>query len=71
MTSKKRLLIARRIPLHNLAELENAFDVEHNQADAVWSAAELAARLANKQALFSTSGEPLNAELLGGGLQQH
>ena len=59
-----KLLIARRIPEHNLQQLQAVFEVEHNQADALWSAADLAQRLADKHAVFTTAGEPMTAAVL-------
>ena len=59
-----KLLIVRRIPEHTLQQLQAVFDVEHNQADALWSAADLAARLSDKHAVFTTAGEPMNAAVL-------
>ena len=44
--------------------LEQHFEVEHNQADAAWSKADLVARLQGKAGVFTTGGERIDAELL-------
>ena len=63
-TTKPRILVSRAIFPEVIAQLEAAFDVEHNQADAVWSAQELAARLQGKDGVLTTGGERISAELL-------
>ena len=63
-TTKPRILVSRAIFPEVIAQLEAAFEVEHNQADAVWSAQELAARLQGKDGVLTTGGERISAELL-------
>ncbi|MDQ3060868.1 MAG: D-glycerate dehydrogenase [Pseudomonadota bacterium] len=59
-----KILIARAIFPEVIARLEQHFDVESNQTDAVWSKADLIARLRDKQGAFTTSGERIDAEVL-------
>lgn len=61
---KPRVLVSRAIFPEVLAQLEALFDVEHNQADAVWSAQDLVARLQGKDGVLTTGGERISAELL-------
>jgi gluconate 2-dehydrogenase len=61
---KPRILVSRAIFPDVLAQMEALFDVEHNQADAVWSAQDLAARLQGKDGVLTTGGERICAELL-------
>lgn len=62
--SKPRILVARAVFPEIIALLEQHFEVEHNQADAAWSRAELLARLQGKAGAFTTGGERIDAELL-------
>ena len=55
--------MARAVFPEALARLAQHFDVEPNPDDTEYDFAELSRRLAGKQALFSTAGEPLNAAL--------
>lgn len=59
-----KILIARAVFPEVIARLELHFDVESNQADAVWSKAELMERLRDKQGAFTTTGDPIDAEVL-------
>jgi gluconate 2-dehydrogenase len=59
-----KILIARAVFPEVIARLEQHFDVESNQADAVWSKAELMERLRDKQGAFTTTGDPIDAEVL-------
>jgi gluconate 2-dehydrogenase len=61
---KPRILVSRAIFPDVLAQLEAVFEVEHNQADAVWSPRELAERLQGKDGALTTGGERISAELL-------
>ena len=45
MSAKPRILVARAVFPETLARLAQHFEVESNQADALWSRDELAARL--------------------------
>src|SRR5688572_6035157 len=61
---KPAILVARAVFPETIALLERHFEVEHNQADAVWSKAELAARLQGKVGAFTTGTERIDAEAL-------
>ena len=61
---KPKILVARAIFPETIAHLEQHFEVEHNQADQVWSRAELIDRLQDKAGAFTTGGERIDAELL-------
>ena len=62
--SKPRLLIARAIDPEIVARLEQHFDVQANQADQHWSKAQLIQNLRDKDGLFTTGGERVDAEVL-------
>ncbi|TWO72636.1 D-glycerate dehydrogenase [Caenimonas sedimenti] len=62
--NKPRILVARAVFPHIIELLEQHFEVEHNQADAAWSKADLIARLHGKAGAFTTGGERIDAELL-------
>jgi gluconate 2-dehydrogenase len=62
--SKPKILIARAIFPEVIARLEHHFDVEANQADDIWSKAELTERLRDKAAAFTTGGDRIDAEVL-------
>jgi gluconate 2-dehydrogenase len=62
--SKPAILVARAVFPETIAQLEQHFAVEHNQADAVWSKAELSARLRGKAGAFTTGTERIDAEVL-------
>lgn len=62
--SKPSVLVARAVFPEVLARLAEHFEVSDNQADASWSADELAARLAGKQGVFTTASERIDATLL-------
>ncbi len=62
--SKPRVLVARAIFPDVIAKLEQHFEVEHNQDDAVWSRAELIGKVKGKDGVFTTGGERIDAELL-------
>ncbi|MDE2371027.1 MAG: D-glycerate dehydrogenase [Burkholderiales bacterium] len=59
-----RILVARAVPPEIVARLRRHFEVEDNQGNAVWSAAELAARLQGRQGLFATNSERIDVALL-------
>ncbi len=61
---KKKILIARANFPAIVAKLEEHFEVESNQADVLWSKAELIQKLQGKVGLFSTSGEPMDAAVI-------
>ena len=62
--SLSKLLMARAVFPEVLERLSKHFDVEANQADMVWSKAELIQRLQGKQAAFTTGGDRIDAEVL-------
>ncbi len=62
--SKPRILVSRAIFPEVLAQLEEAFEVEHNQSDAVWTAHDLIERLQGKDGVLTTGGERIGADLL-------
>ena len=64
MQSKPKVLVARAIFPETIARLEQHFELESNPSDAVWSKAELIARLQGKQGVFTTGSERIDAELL-------
>jgi glyoxylate/hydroxypyruvate/2-ketogluconate reductase len=64
--SKPKILVARAIFPEVIAKLEQHFEVEHNQADAPWSKAQLAEKLKGKVGAFTTGGERIDAETLAG-----
>jgi gluconate 2-dehydrogenase len=59
-----KILVARAIFPEVLAKLAQHFEVESNQADELWSSAELIVRLQGKQGIFTTGGERIDAALL-------
>ena len=62
--AKPRILIARGIFPETVARLQAQFEVETNPQDAVWTPAELAARLADKDGALTTGSERIDAALL-------
>ncbi|MDD0808795.1 D-glycerate dehydrogenase [Curvibacter sp. RS43] len=62
--TKPKILVARAVFPETLALLSEHFEVESNQDDVLWSKAELARRLADKQGAFTTGSERIDAELL-------
>ena len=62
--TKPRILVARAIFPETIAKLAQHFDVESNQADTVWTKAELTAKLADKAGAFTTGSERIDAEVL-------
>ena len=64
MTTRPRILITRAIFPEVVQRLSEHFDVEANQADAIWTPAELAARLADKDGAFTTGSQRIDAALL-------
>lgn len=64
MTTKPRILVARAVFPEIIEALQQHFEVEHNQADAAWSKADLIERLQGKAGVFTTGGERIDAELL-------
>ena len=62
--NKPRILVARAVFPQTIALLEQHFEVEHNQADASWSRADLLARIKDKVGVFTTGSERIDAEVL-------
>ena len=64
MKQRPALLITRRIFPEVVARLREHFEVQTNEADAVWRRDELIARLQGKAGVFVTTSEPIDAGLL-------
>jgi gluconate 2-dehydrogenase len=64
MMSKPSILVARAIFPEVLQSLAQVFEVESNQADAVWSADELSRRMQGKVGALTTGSERIDAALL-------
>jgi gluconate 2-dehydrogenase len=62
--AKPRILVARAIFPEIIDKLQQHFEVEHNQADELWSTPQLAAKLADKVGAFTTGAERIDAETL-------
>lgn len=62
--TQPKILVARAVFPEIIRQLEQHFEVEHNQADQVFSRAELTARLKDKAGAFTTGTERIDAELL-------
>ena len=61
---RPRLLLTRRIDPRVLAHLESVFDIEDNQADEIWTVAELHARLADKDAVLVVASDRVDPDFL-------
>ena len=61
--SKKKILVARAIFPDQLAALEQAFEVESNQADVIFSSAQLWQKLFDKSAALITPSEQIDAQM--------
>src|SRR5450756_706966 len=61
---KPKILLARAIFPEVIAKLEQHFDVASNQADVLWTPAQLIEQLQGKQGVFTTGGERIDAALL-------
>ena len=62
--TQAKILIARAVFPEVIARLEQHLEVESNQADEVWSQAQLIARLQGKQGVFTTGGDRIDAQVL-------
>lgn len=62
--SRPRILLARAIFPEVLAQLSQHFDVQHNQADDIWSAEQFTRRLQGVQGVLTTGSERIDAALL-------
>jgi len=61
---KPKILLARAIFPEVIAKLAQHFDVASNQADVLWTPAQLIEQLQGKQGVFTTGGERIDATLL-------
>jgi glyoxylate/hydroxypyruvate/2-ketogluconate reductase len=61
---KPKILIARAIFPEVVAKLAQHFEVTSNQADELWTSAQLIEQLQGKQGVFTTGGERIDAALL-------
>jgi len=62
--SKPAVLVARAVFPETLEKLARHFEVESNQADTIWPAAELGAKLRGKAGCFITGSERIDARVL-------
>ncbi len=62
--SQARILVARSVFPEILSYLAQHFEVESNQADTVWSKAELTERLRDKDGAFTTGSDRIDGEVL-------
>jgi gluconate 2-dehydrogenase len=62
--SKPKILVARAIFPETLARLQQHFDVESNQADESWSAAQWIQKLRDKVGALTTGGDRIDATVL-------
>jgi gluconate 2-dehydrogenase len=60
--TKPKILVTRAVFPEVIEKLERQFDVESNQEDRIFSAAELASKIQDKDAVFATSSERMSAE---------
>jgi len=61
---KPKILVARAVFPETIERLSQYFEVESNQADVVWSKAELTERLRDKDGAFTTGGDRIDGEVL-------
>jgi gluconate 2-dehydrogenase len=61
---KNRILVARAVFPEIIERLSQYFEVESNQADVLWSKAELIQKLKGKHGVFTTGGERIDGEVL-------
>ena len=61
---KPKILVAREIFPDLLAKLEAVADVQSNQDDKIWAAADLKAAMADKDAAIVTGGERVDEDIL-------
>ncbi|SFD61927.1 2-hydroxyacid dehydrogenase [Paracidovorax konjaci] len=62
--TRPRILVARAIFPEVVDKLAQHFDVESNPEDVIWTPAELAARLADKDGAFTTGSQRIDAALI-------
>lgn len=63
---KPKVLVARAVFPEVVERLAQYFEVESNPRDEIWSPAELAARLHDKQGVMTTASERIDADALAG-----
>ena len=61
---KPKILVARAVFPEVIERLQVHFDVESNQGDEAWSKSEFMARLADKDGVFTTGSDRVDAEVL-------
>jgi glyoxylate/hydroxypyruvate/2-ketogluconate reductase len=61
---KARILVTRAVFPEIIQQLEQYFEVEHNQADEAWSKQQIADKLRDKVGAFTTGGDRIDAEVL-------
>ncbi|MEN3365288.1 MAG: glyoxylate/hydroxypyruvate/2-ketogluconate reductase [Burkholderiales bacterium] len=62
--TKPKILVTRAVFPEVIERLQRQFDVESNQEDRIFTAAELSSKVADKDALYTTSSERVSAELM-------
>jgi glyoxylate reductase len=62
--TKPKILVTRAVFPEVIERLARQFNVESNQEDRIFSTAELASKIADKDAVFTTSSERMSAELI-------
>ena len=62
--SKPKILVARAVFPEVIARLEQHFEVESNQADNIWTKAQLTEKLRGRHGAFTTGGDRIDAEVL-------
>lgn len=62
--NKPKILVTRAIFADIIAQLEQHFDVEHNQPDDAWTQQQIADKLRDKVGAFTTGGDPIDAQVL-------
>jgi gluconate 2-dehydrogenase len=66
---KQKILMTRAVFPEIVAQLEQFFEVEHNQADEPWSKEQLAKKLHDKTGAFTTGGDRIDTQVLDGAPQ--
>jgi gluconate 2-dehydrogenase len=61
---KARILVTRAVFPEIIQQLEQYFEVEHNQTDEAWTKQQIAAKLQDKVGAFTTGGDRIDAEVL-------
>jgi gluconate 2-dehydrogenase len=66
---KQKILMTRAVFPEIVAQLEQFFEVEHNQADEPWPKEQLAKKLHDKTGAFTTGGDRIDTQVLDGAPQ--